>query len=40
MYETDTGFGLPAPMLFLAYNKTTGVMYVDLPVFIPTLKKD
>jgi hypothetical protein len=40
VYQTDTGFGLPAPILFLGYNKTTGKMYVDLPIFIPTLNKD
>jgi hypothetical protein len=40
VYQTDTGFGLPAPILFLGYNKTTGKMYVDLPIFIPTLNRD
>jgi hypothetical protein len=38
VYETDTGFGIPVPILFIAYNKTTGQMYVDTPVFIPTKK--
>jgi hypothetical protein len=37
--DTVGGFtGLPVPILVLVYNKTTGVLYVDTPVFLPSIK--
>jgi hypothetical protein len=32
--------GLPAPILFMVCNKTTGVIYLDTPVFFPTKPKN
>ena len=39
-YDPPDGFesltGLPVPILFIVYNKTSGAFFIDTPVFLPT----
>jgi hypothetical protein len=37
-YEVFTG--LPVPILFIVYNRTTGALFIDTPVFLPTKHGD